>query len=41
MRMMILSFAIMAVISVGASFGLQQVGFSSAESLAGPSVRLD
>jgi len=40
MRAMMLAFLAMAVISVGAYYGLQFAGFSAAETLAGDAVRL-
>lgn len=41
MREIILAFVAMAVIAVGASFGLHEAGFSSADQTSGNSVRLD
>ena len=41
MRVMFLSFVAIAVISVGAWYGLGQVGFSSADQYSGDAVRLD
>lgn len=41
MREIVLAFAAMALISVGASYGLQQIGFSSADQTSGGAVRLD
>ncbi|MFK7761757.1 MAG: hypothetical protein AB8B62_00715 [Roseobacter sp.] len=41
MKEIVLAFIAMAVISVGASFGLQEVGFSSQDQTTGGSVRLD
>ena len=41
MRVMLMSFAVMVAISVGAFYGLHEAGFSSADQLAGPAVRLD
>ena len=42
MREIILAFVAMAVISVGASYGLHEIGiFSSEQQTSGDSVRLD
>lgn len=41
MRVMLISFAAVAVISAGAYFALHAAGFSAADQLAGQSVRLD
>ena len=41
MRAMFLAFAAIAVIAVGAWYGLNHAGFSSAERTAGDAVRLD
>ncbi|MFT4794095.1 MAG: hypothetical protein ACJAVR_003465 [Paracoccaceae bacterium] len=41
MRVILISFAAIAVISVGAYFGLQSAGFSSSEQMSGQAVRLD
>ena len=41
MKAMLLAFVAIAVISVGAYFGLDNAGFSAAEREAGPAVRLD
>jgi hypothetical protein len=41
MRVMLLSFVAIAVISVGAWYGLGQAGFSSADQYSSGSVRLD
>lgn len=41
MREIILAFIAMAVISVGASYGLHQAGFSAADQTSGNAVRLD
>lgn len=42
MREMFLAFAAMAVIAVGANYGLKEfAGFSSAQQTSGGSVRLD
>lgn len=41
MRMMLLAFVAIAVIAVGAWYGLQQAGFSASEQAAGEAVRLD
>ncbi|WP_264479482.1 hypothetical protein [Roseobacter weihaiensis] len=41
MKEIVLAFAAMALISVGASFALHEVGFSSAEQTSGNAVRLD
>jgi hypothetical protein len=41
MKTMLLAFATTAVISVGAYFVWSNMGFSSAEQQAAPSVRLD
>ena len=41
MREIILAFAAMAIISVGASYGLDEMGFSSQDQTTGGSVRLD
>ena len=41
MRVMFLSFVAIAVISVGAWYGLGQAGFSSADQYSSGSVRLD
>ncbi len=41
MRAMILAFLAIAVIAVGAWYGLEEIGFSTAEETAGPNVRLD
>ncbi len=41
MRVMLISFAAVAAISVGAYFALQAAGFSAQEQLAGQAVRLD
>lgn len=40
MREIVLAFAAMAVISVGASFALKEAGFSAADQATGPDVRL-
>lgn len=40
MREIILAFVVMAVISVGANFALNEVGFSAAEQGSGQAVRL-
>lgn len=40
MRAMLLAFTAMAVISVGAYYGLQYAGFSAADRSAGEAVRL-
>ncbi|MGZ2257315.1 hypothetical protein [Roseobacter sp. A03A-229] len=40
MREIVLAFAAMAVISVGASFALNEAGFSAAEQGSGAAVRL-
>lgn len=40
MRMILLAFLAMAVISVAAYYGLQFAGFSAAEQAAGEAVRL-
>ncbi len=41
MREIVLAFVAMAVISVGANFALQEVGFSSQDQTTGGAVRLD
>ena len=41
MREIFLAFAAMAVISVGSSFALSEMGFSSQEQTTGTAVRLD
>ncbi|MDJ0629019.1 MAG: hypothetical protein QNJ44_12225 [Rhodobacter sp.] len=41
MRAMYLAFAAIAVIAVGAWYGLNEAGFSSAERSSGDAVRLD
>lgn len=41
MKTMLLAFLACAVITVGAYFALQHVGFSGAERASSPSVRLD
>ncbi len=41
MREIILAFVAMAVISVGAYYGLNALGFSAADQGAGDAVRLD
>ena len=41
MKAMLLAFAAVAVIAIGANMFLGQVGFSSQERTAGPAVRLD
>ncbi len=41
MKTMMLAFAAIAIIAIGASFGLNQAGFSAAEQGAGSAVRLD
>ncbi|WP_299678509.1 hypothetical protein [uncultured Roseobacter sp.] len=41
MREIVLAFGAMAVISVGASFVLNEAGFTAAEQGSGPAVRLD
>ncbi len=41
MRVMLISFAAVAVISAGAYFALQSAGFSSSEQMAGQAARLD
>jgi len=41
MRAMYLAFLATALIAVGAYFGLQYIGFSTAERTAGDAVRLD
>lgn len=41
MKEIVLAFVAMAVISVGASFGLKEAGFSSQDQTTGGSVRLD
>jgi hypothetical protein len=41
MRVLLISFAAIAVISLGAYFALQAAGFSSSEQMAGQDVRLD
>ncbi len=41
MREIVLAFAAMAVISVGANFALNEAGFSAAEQGSGEAVRLD
>lgn len=40
MREIILAFVAMAVISVGANFGLNEAGFSAADQATGQAVRL-
>lgn len=40
MREILLAFLAMIVISVGASYGLHRMGFSSAEQTSGTAVRL-
>jgi hypothetical protein len=40
MREMLLAFVAMGVISVGAFYGLQEIGFSAAEQGSGNAVRL-
>lgn len=41
MKAMLLAFLAIAIISVGANFGLSQVGFSAQERTTSSSVRLD
>jgi len=41
MKAMLLAFVAIAVIAVGANFGLSQAGFSAQERATGSSVRLD
>ena len=41
MKVMLLAFAVMALITVGAWYGLGQAGFSSGDRQAGSAVRLD
>lgn len=41
MKEMMLAFAAMAVIAVGANFALNEAGFSAAEQGSGDAVRLD
>ncbi len=41
MKAMLAAFASIAIIAVGASFGLQEIGFSSADRTTGDAVRLD
>ncbi len=41
MKAMLTAFLAIAVIAVGASFGLKEAGFSSSERQAGDAVRLD
>ncbi len=41
MRAMLIAFLAIVVIGVAAFFGLNQIGFSSAERQSAPSVRLD
>jgi len=40
MREIVLAFVAMAVISVGANYGLQEAGFSAADQTTGNAVRL-
>lgn len=41
MRAMLIAFLAIVVIAAAAFFGLNRIGFSSAERLSAPSVRLD
>jgi sensor domain CHASE-containing protein len=41
MKAMLLAFAAMAVISVGASYTLHEMGFSAQERTSGEAVRID
>lgn len=41
MKAMLTAFLAIAVIAVGANFGLKEAGFSAEERLTAPSVRLD
>lgn len=41
MKAMLLAFAAIVVISIGANFALQEAGFSSADQTSGNAVRLD
>ncbi len=41
MKAMLLAFAAIALIAVGANFGLQNAGFSAADQTTGSAVRLD
>ncbi len=41
MKAMLAAFAAIAIIAVGANFGLQQAGFSAADRTSGDAVSLD
>lgn len=41
MKVMLLAFVAVGVIAIGASYALQEIGFSSQDRNAGSSVRLD